>query len=88
MILTAAEKRALTRRGDNRDARTRCRLEERDRAWRQRLARYASQSLGGDVALARRLGMARVQAHRWTQGVRPVPDKWVPRLIEIVEGGE
>lgn len=29
-----------------------------------------------------------VQAHRWTQGVRPVPDKWVPRLIEFVEGGE
>lgn len=67
------------------------RRDEERKAAEQRLSlvRWAVERLDTQKALARELGVSRVQVTRWMTGVRPVPPKHIPAIEAIAsnEGG-
>lgn len=57
-----------------------------DRQWRQDIARQAVRKVGMQSTLAEHLGVFPEYVSRWIHGTRPVPDAYVPRLIDVIEG--
>nr|WP_275445683.1 MULTISPECIES: YdaS family helix-turn-helix protein [unclassified Halomonas] len=56
-----------------------------DRAWRRDLLISACRRLGGQRRIAEYLETRESHVSRWMHDVRPVPDRYVPALIVIVE---
>lgn len=58
-----------------------------DKQWRITLARNAMSATGmTQQQLAERLGISKVQVCRWMHGVRPVPERYLMTMAEMMEG--
>ena len=57
-----------------------------DRQWRQDIAKQAVKAMGAQYKLVELLGVYPAYVSRWVHGTRPVPDAYVPQLIDVIEG--
>lgn len=57
-----------------------------DPEWRRELLEQAREILGSYTAITKRTGVPSSSISRWKSGNRPIPDRYIPLLIEVVEG--
>lgn len=58
----------------------------KDHEWRRELLEHARDVLGSYTAITKRTGVPSSSISRWKSGNRPIPDRYIPLLIEVVEG--
>ncbi|MDV6318781.1 hypothetical protein [Chromohalobacter sp. HP20-39] len=57
-----------------------------DQTWRRELLEQARKILGSYTAIAEKAAVPSSSISRWKSGNRPIPDRYIPLLIEVVEG--
>jgi len=57
-----------------------------DPEWRRELLEQARDILGSYTAITEKTGAPSSSISRWKSGSRPIPDRYIPVLIEVAEG--